>query len=163
MEQCENHVVFNLQPSVCELAKMTAVHPNHPLDSTESSRTGWVRNNGNFTSQLFEVEKEIQAHTVQSKERNEIFQRIIRNISSGKKSNKHILIGFMGIFGSLISTCFYTMIPVHDIIQNQHYWYEFPTQLFFGLLPNWVAMILFRCKYYMNLNEMKWFNIFLNM
>ena len=116
---------------------MTAVYPNHPLDSTESSRTGRVRNDGNFTSQPFEVDKEIQAHTVQSKERTEIFQRIIRNISSGKKSKKHILIGFMGIFGSLISTCFYTMIPVHDKIQNQHYWYGFPTQLFFGLHPNW--------------------------
>ena len=57
---------------------MTAVHPNHPLDSTESSRTGWVRDNGSFTSQPFEVEKEIQAHTVRSKERNDIFQHIIR-------------------------------------------------------------------------------------
>ena len=39
---------------------MTAVHPNHPLDSTESSGTGWVRDNGNFTFQRFVVEKEIQ-------------------------------------------------------------------------------------------------------
>ena len=142
---------------------MAAVHPNQTLDSTESSSTGWVRDNRNFASQPFEVEKEIQAHTVQSKERNDSFQHIIRNISRGQKSKKHILIGLMGICGSLISTCFYTMIPVHDIIRNQHYWYEFPTQLFFGLLPNWVAMILFRCKYYMNINEMKWFRIFLNM
>ena len=155
MEQCKSQVVFNVLSSVYELTKMTAVQPSHPSDSTESSRTRWVRDNGNFTFQPFEVEKEIQAHTVNSKERNDIFHNIIRNISSGKKSKKHILIGFMGVFGSLLSTCFYTMIPVHDIIQNQHYWYEFPTQLFFGLLPNWVAMILFRCKYYMNINEMK--------
>ena len=163
LEQCKSQVVFNVLSSVYELTKMTAVQPNHPSDSTESSRTRWVRDNGNFTSQPFEVEKEIQAHTSKSKERNDIFHNIIRNISSGKKSKQHILMGFMGICGSLLSTCFYTMIPVHDIIQNQNYWYEFPTQLFFGLLPNWVAMILFRCKYYMNINEMKWFRIFLNM
>ena len=142
---------------------MTAVNPNCPLDSFESSHLEQVRDKNNFAFQPFEVEMEIQAHTEQSEVRRNIYQNIVCNISTHRRSKKtciyFVLIIFMGICGSLLSTSVYTMIPVHDIIQNQHYWYEFPSQLLFGLLPNWVAMIIFRCKYYMNINKMKWIHI----
>ena len=82
---------------------MTTVHPIHPFDSSEAD-TGLFQDDKNYVLQPFKIKKEIQTHTVQSEKRKQVFHNVILNISTSRRSKQHILIGFMGLWGSLLST-----------------------------------------------------------
>ena len=80
-----------------------------------------------------QVEKE--AHTKQSQERIVTFENILCNNSLDCETWKPVMTGMFGIFGAILSTAIYTLIPVHNVIENPQYWYEGIFQAVFVFYP----------------------------
>ena len=103
-----------------------------------------------------QVEKE--DHIAQSERRYETFRNILFNQSTDKVSPKYVLFAVIGILPALASKWIYTLIPVHNVIQDPYYWYELPLQLMFGYLLIWVTYSSFACSYFMNIKFIRKFH-----
>ena len=126
-------------------------------DSSNSWRIDNVR--GVYTDNQFlarnELEDEKEQQIVNANRRKETFKNVLSNAPSEDGWLRSFIYGFILIPGPYLSTCFYTLIPVHNVFTNPQNWYEFPMQVFVGLLPPWAAMVIFRCSYYMNIKYIK--------
>ena len=106
----------------------------------------------NTASNIREVELERELQTLNCEKRNKLFREILWNIPFDAEWIKCLGYLFVGILGSFASTGIYSLIPLHNLFENPQYWYEFPLQVIFALFSNWAAMVILRCKYYMNTN-----------
>ena len=96
-----------------------------------------------------QIEKE--DHVFQSEKRFDTFSNILFNNSIDKVSPKYALYAFLGILPALSSKWIYTLIPVHNVVEDPSYWYELPFQLMFGYLLIWVTYGTFASSYFMNI------------
>ena len=94
------------------------------------------------------AEEQLQIN--KSKLRKEKYINIIQNIPDQEQWLKPLAQVLIGVLGCVIFTSFYTLIPVHDLLKYPYFWYELPLQVLIALWPNWAAMVIFRCSYYMN-------------
>ena len=101
------------------------------------------------------VASERQRHLSLSKKRDQIFKDILSNNSSESTSLKFIFYGLAGIIALFLSTCSITLIPVHNVIENPEYWYEFLLSIGFPFLPIWAVSYMLRCSVYMSANIIK--------
>ena len=123
---------------------MFRVHPDSQLPSSSNS---WTIGENLLSS----IECEKDRHVQKFEARMKSYKDIVQNKTSGRTSSMHIVKGLVGILGPLVSSMAYTLIPVHDVFAMPEYWYECPTQILFALVPHWVAMVLYKCSYYMNI------------
>ena len=104
------------------------------------------------------IELEKAIHELRSERRFEVFSHILYNTACYNPRStfcKLFLHGVCSVFGSVLLTCFYTLIPVHNLFINSHYWYELPLQGLFALLPMLSATIIIRCSNFMNIEYIK--------
>ena len=107
----------------------------------------------NKVKSSMQLEKE--AHNLLSDNRRSVFKDILYNNQGDKKASKYIIYDLVGIIATLLSTCIYTLIPYHNIIEHPQYWYEFPLQIQGNMLPIWASNIVLRCYSWMNLSYIK--------
>ena len=98
-----------------------------------------------------EIESENESQELASKIRLEVFQEILRNLSSEYESLKYIVPGFYGMLLTIISLSIYALIPVHNVITHPYYWYELPIQSSLSFIPIWTVFNVYRCHYCMNI------------
>ena len=136
---------------------------------TEIDPTGWIykssvqNNRVNVlplvlppsVSTIREIEQEKEKQTLRSRKRQELYEDILCNTAINQNWFKAIAHTFSGLAGCLISNSFLTLLPVHDVFLYPEYWYEFPLQVAAALLPNWAAMVILRCRHYMNIDSIK--------
>lgn len=114
--------------------------------------------NGNFSNNitvLNSIYMEKEDHVCRSEKRYEDFREILVGTSKGKVSSKYALFALLGIVPALSSKWIYTLIPVHNVIENSYYWYELPFQLMFGYLLIWATYGIFACSYFMNIKYIR--------
>ena len=132
---------------------MPKIHTTQPNNAqTRPSSTNEVDNS---VERVIELEKLISF--TESEIRKEIFNQIVTNTRVEEQPLEYVLYGAGGILFSCLLTCFYTMIPVHNVILNQEYWYEFPLQIILSFLPMAAANVTMQCSYYMNVKIIKTF------
>ena len=105
-----------------------------------------------------QVEKE--AHTKQSQERIVTFENILCNNSLDCETWKPVMTGMFGIFGAILSTAIYTLIPVHNVIENPQYWYEGIFQAVFVFYPIYSLNSMYRCSIYTNIKYIRTYRHF---
>ena len=86
---------------------------------------------------LNSIQMEKEDHIFQSEQRYDDFRKILLGLSDDKVTPKYLLYAFLGILPALSAKWIYTLIPVHNVIENSYYWYELPLQLMFGYLMIW--------------------------
>ena len=101
------------------------------------------------------IQAEKEHHVFQSVKRHDTFKNILLNKSTDKISPKYALFAFIGIIPALTSKWIYTLIPVHNVIENPNYWYELPLQLMIGYLVIWATYGTFACSYFMNIKYIR--------
>ena len=94
------------------------------------------------------AEEQLQIN--KSKLRKEKYINIIQNIPGQEQWFKPLVQVLIGVAGCVVFTSFYTLIPVHNLLKYPYFWYELPLQVLIALWPNWAAMVILRCSYYMN-------------
>ena len=68
---------------------------------------------------------------------------------------KYVVYGFSTIVAAFLSTCFQTLIPQHNVIENPDYWYELPlvgVPTCVGLVS---AYFIYTCMHWMNIAFIK--------
>ena len=76
-----------------------------------------------------EIDAEYVNRALDSKLRQQLFDDILENNPNGLAVSeylKYIVYGFSTIVAAFLSTCFQTLIPQHNVIENPDYWYELP-------------------------------------
>ena len=107
-------------------------------------------------SSLMAIESEKELQERKSNRRLEAFREIIFRCNKPIKFGFiFTLYGFFGILLSFISTISYTLIPVHNLIENPQYWYELPLQETFSLLPLYAAWYVLNCSNWLNVSYIK--------
>ena len=110
------------------------------------------------------VEKALQdeknKHIIQSEKRSEIFRTILDNSCSNFNSPKYIFTCFCTIIGTVAMTFFYTLIPIHNVIQSPEYWYEYPMQVTMAFLPLYACHILYDLVLFMDIESVKNYRTF---
>ena len=112
--------------------------------STNGSSKEVDKPNNDYHAILAEEQLQIN----KSKLRNEKYINIIQNKRSHEQWFKPHAQILVGVVGCVIFTSFYTLIPVHNLFKYPYFWYELPLQIIIALLPNWAAMVIFRCSEY---------------
>ena len=135
---------------------MVRVHSETQLPP---SSPNWI----NGYNILSSIQHEQDEHIRKYEARMKLYKDILLNQTSDTTSLMHIPKGLLGILGPLITSMVYTLIPVHNVFEMPQYWYEFPTQLLFGLVHHWAAMILYKCSFYMNITYIQGLKHFLIM
>ena len=117
-----------------------------------------VRINCRAGSSCNEIEAETVRKESESKFRSQLFNDILNNYPNGpenKESLKYILCGVGTIGVAFLSTCFQTLIPQHNVIENPVYWYEL---LLVGV-PTLVVLLssyfIYTCSHWMNISFIK--------
>ena len=119
---------------------MVQIHTPESTNANNSiARSSTANEVDNSANRAIELEKLISL--TESEIRKEIFNHIICNTRIENQSSKHILYGVGGMLLGCLLTCVYSIIPVHNVITNQEYWYELPLQIVFSFLPIGAANI----------------------
>ena len=113
------------------MKKVSTITPISPEDSDNSSH---------ISISLEEVTKrELQSekdyHTQAEAQRWDEFTNIIRNTTSRYKSWTYFKLGVFKVLAALIVTFLSILIPVHNVIRNPQYWYEFLIQIILFFNP----------------------------
>ena len=87
--------------------------------------------------------------------RNLIFKRILLGLKCETIEPKYIIYGIGSIFLPILPCLAYTLIPLHNVMKLQEFWYELPLQFVFCLLPFSTAHMLFKVSFYINADTIK--------
>ena len=112
-------------------------------------------------SGVLQLEKALQE--MDFNDRENYCDQIVRETSTEYHLCKYVFIGLCNILLPFLLTCFYTLIPVHNIFRDHQFWYELPLQGLFSLLPSLAATIIVRCSCFLNINYIKKLRYFLGM
>ena len=82
------------------------------------------------------------------------------DILSGRSTERinflrRALFGLGSIVCMILPSLAITLIPVHNVVENPEYWYEYPIQLTFICLPGFVANIVIRSSFYLNVKLLR--------
>ena len=134
---------------------MNQVHATSPRGSTLNNKIRDTTERQRIVAE-HEIEDERLMSINDSEKRTKTFENIVSNVNIESKSFfKHFASGLGGVIaaGALISV--YTVLPVHDVISDSCYWYEFPLQTLFTFIPIASAKVCWRCSYYINIKRIK--------
>ena len=106
------------------------------------------------------IEIEEERHLIIASDRMEVFRHILRNTTSEYESWKYTFGAFACILLSILSTCAYTIIPTHNVIEDPRYWYESIIQFCFSYLPVAAGTKLYGFYFYTNIELVKTFRNF---
>ena len=91
--------------------------------------------NANVDTITNTIEREKEEAEGKSDKRKEKFVSILSNDPSNEfKYSEKIAIMFGSIVISFLPSLIYTMIPIHNVFDDQKYWYEFPLQMVFTVI-----------------------------
>ena len=68
---------------------------------------------------------------------------------------RYVILGFGAIICMTLPSLAITLIPVHNVVENPEYWYEYPIQLSFFGLPFFVANVVLRSSFYLNVKLLR--------
>ena len=127
-------------------------------DHGNGATSGKSQRNGDLYAQassceVIKLEKAL--HEMHFNDREENCDPIQPETSSKYSLCKYVFIGICNIMLPFLLTCFYTLIPVHNVFHDQQFWYELPLQGLFSLLPSLAATIIVRCSCFLNINYIK--------
>ena len=117
-----------------------------------------LKTNSRRQSICSEIEAEYVNRSSDSKLRQQLFDDILENNPNGLAVSeylKYIVYGFSTIVAAFLSTCFQTLIPQHNVIENPDYWYELPlvgVPTCVGLVS---AYFIYTCMRWMNIAFIK--------
>ena len=94
---------------------MTSIHPIHFSHEEKTSR---YNNKNSHDDAKQEIDIEREEHIRKSKQRSEVFENILRNSYKLHNPLKHVLSGFAGILLAIIAASVYTLVPVHNLIEQ---------------------------------------------
>ena len=92
------------------MTKNKVVEENEPAARRSRKEAAW---------NALQIEKE--DHVFQSEKRFDTFCSILFNDSIDKVSPKYALYAFLGILPALASKWIYTLIPVHNVVEDPSY------------------------------------------
>ena len=125
------------------MGKNTTIRPKVP-------QKAWQKEGKEASDEIEIIRNEA---VLRSEDRKNVFLRILSNSASNDVQSLRYIIYSMGsIVGSMIPILVYTLIPVHNVILDPYYWFEFPLQTAISLVPCYVGVILFKSSYYINMN-----------
>ena len=110
---------------------MTSVHPIHFSHEETISRYNDKTSHGDAKQA---INNEREEHIRKAKQRSEVFENILRNSYKLQDPIKHVLSGIAGILLAMIAASVYTLVPVHNLIEQPEYWYEWLLQFCLSFL-----------------------------
>ena len=113
--------------------------------------TAHIPRDENSIASSWTIEQEEIVHSLQSDKRFEELRQVLHGTAEEEVSMKYISYVFGTIAAPYAITCFITLIPVENLIENPQYWFESMLQLAGVLCPLYAGYIILNCSFVMNI------------
>ena len=89
-------------------------------------------------------------NTLKSDKRLKLLRQILHGTMEEKISIKYVFYVFATILLTYIISCYMTLIPVHNLIENPQYWWETMLHIPNAQIPMFAGYIIVNCSFWMN-------------
>ena len=126
---------------------MNSSQPMIGLQHLSRAKIRWKRASRKLRMiKSFELENTLPTNKFKVKRHNKL-KRIFLNRCGDKIKTKSVLLSFSGLLLGIFSTLIINLLPQHDVIKHQKYWYESDIGLIFGWGPVAAANIVNICLF----------------
>ena len=133
---------------------MSGTYSNHENDITYI-RANQIQPLAKENKLVLAIELENVSHSLKAEKRLKLFIDILDNNSTKGDIWDTFIKGFGTLISSILMICPFTLIPVHNVITNPEYWYEFPIIILIVFMPQVVAYIIINCSFWMNITYIR--------